>query len=232
MSIQEIFNYYSIKNQFLCLSSSQILDLVQTEKAQLTMCKTLCQIIEKEDFFLMSEDLTDKLLDVICALRFRHYGNKPLFAMDEYITQQAREYQQLDSLERIKRRSIWLREEGKRHELLFSKTLGNTVEEVFTAVEWDPYHLKIIFEQNNQAKIENPTYFIATINLLLHDYPQVFKDHHEYREFAIKKLKELEQARKTEPNYPIDWVLRKTKKITNHLETLEHEKKLRYFLRY
>ena len=60
MSIQEIFNYYSIKNQFLCLSSSEILEQNQEEQQQIMMCKALCQVIDHEDFFLMTDELSQK----------------------------------------------------------------------------------------------------------------------------------------------------------------------------
>lgn len=222
MSIQEIFNYYSIKNQFLCLSSSEILEQNQEEQQQIMMCKALCQVIDHEDFFLMTDELSQKLLEVICAIRFRYYENKELFAMKQHITHQANVYQNLEELDLFKRRSIWLREEGRKHELLFSKTLGNTVEEVMTTVEWDPYYLKIIFEKNRGLAITNTAYFLATVNLVLNEYPDLLKEQPEYREFMIDTTKEL-----LDYNVKMsDWVKKKAKQSIRHLENVEQGKRL------
>ena len=222
MSIQEIFNYYSIKNQFLCLSSSEILEQNQEEQQQIMMCKALCQVIDHEDFFLMTDELSQKLLEVICAIRFRYYENKELFAMKQHITHQANVYQNLEELDLFKRRSIWLREEGRKHELLFSKTLGNTVEEVMTTVEWDPYYLKIIFEKNRGLAITNTAYFLATVNLVLKEYPDLLKEQPEYREFMIDTTKEL-----LDYNVKMsDWVKKKAKQSIRHLENVEQGKRL------
>ena len=222
MSIQEIFNYYSIKNQFLFLSSSEILEQNQEELQQIMMCKALCQVIDHEDFFLMTDELSQKLLEVICAIRFCYYENKDLFAMKQHITHLANTYQTLEEFKLFKRRSIWLREEGRKHDLLFSKTFGNTVEEVFTAVEWDPYYLKIIFEKNRGLAITNTTYFLATVNLLLNEYPDILKEQAEYCDFLIESTKEL-LARHDETR---DWVKKKTKKTIHRLENLEQGKRL------
>lgn len=222
MSIQEIFNYYSIKNQFLCLSSSEILEQNQEEQQQIMMCKALCQVIDHEDFFLMTDELSQKLLEVICAIRFRYYENKELFAMKQHITHLANTYQTLEEFELFKRRSIWLREEGRKHDLLFSKTFGNTVEEVFTAVEWDPYYLKIIFEKNRGLAITNTAYFLATVNLVLNEYPDLLKEQPEYREFMIDTTKEL-----LDYNVKMsDWVKKKAKQSIRHLENVEQGKRL------
>lgn len=222
MSIQEIFNYYSIKNQFLCLPSSEILEQNQEEQQQIMMCKALCQVIDHEDFFLMTDELSQKLLEVICAIRFRYYENKELFAMKQHITHQANVYQNLEELDLFKRRSIWLREEGRKHELLFSKTLGNTVEEVMTTVEWDPYYLKIIFEKNRGLAITNTAYFLATVNLVLNEYPDLLKEQPEYREFMIDTTKEL-----LDYNVKMsDWVKKKAKQSIRHLENVEQGKRL------
>ena len=222
MSIQEIFNYYSIKNQFLCLSSSEILEQNQEEQQQIMMCKALCQVIDHEDFFLMTDELSQKLLEVICAIRFRYYENKELFAMKQHITHQANVYQNLEELDLFKRRSIWLREEGRKHELLFSKTLGNTVEEVMTTVEWDPYYLKIIFEKNRGLAITNTAYFLATVNLVLNEYPDLLKEQPEYREFMIDTTKEL-----LDYNVKMsDWAKKKAKQSIRHLENVEQGKRL------
>ncbi|HIT22319.1 MAG TPA: hypothetical protein IAB56_05080 [Candidatus Scybalousia intestinigallinarum] len=222
MSIQEIFNYYSIKNQFLCLRSSEILEQNQEENQQIMMCKALCQVIDQEDFFLMTDDLRQKLLEVICAIRFRYYENKELFAMKQHITDQASSYQNLEEFELFKRRSIWLKEEGRKHDLLFSKTFGNTVEEVFTAVEWDPYYLKMIFEQSRELPITNTTYFLATVNLLLNEYSDLLKEQTEYRDFIIESTKSLITCHDEKR----DWVKKKTKKTIHRLENLEQGKKL------
>ncbi len=221
MPIQEIFNYYSIKNQFLYLRSSEILEQNQEENQQIMLCKALCQVIDQEDFFLMTDDLSQKLLEVICAIRFRYYENKELFAMKQHITDQASSYQNLEEFELFKRRSIWLKEEGRKHDLLFSKTFGNTVEEVFTAVEWDPYYLKMIFEQNRELPITNTAYFLATVNLLLNEYPTLLKEYPEYPKFMLDIIEELEH--KIEKS---TWVRRKMRHSLHRLKDFEKGKRL------
>ena len=222
MSIQEIFNYYSIKNQFLFLSSSEILEQNQEEYQQIMMCKALCQVIDHEDFFLMTDELSQKLLEVICAIRFCYYENKDLFAMKQHITHHADIYQNLEEFDLLKRRSIWLKEEGRKHELLFSKTFGNTVEEVMATVEWDPYYLKVIFEQNKELPITNTAYFLATVNLLLNEYPDILKEQEEYRNFLIESINELLVYH----GKMRDWVKKKAKKTIHRLKNLEQGKTL------
>ena len=142
--------------------------------------------------------------------------------MKQHITHHADIYQNLEEFDLLKRRSIWLKEEGRKHELLFSKTFGNTVEEVMTTVEWDPYYLKVIFEQNKELPIMNIAYFLSTINLLLNEYPDILKEQEEYRNFLIESINELLVYH----GKMRDWVKKKAKKTIHRLKNLEQGKTL------
>ena len=91
-----------------------------------------------------------------------------------------------------------------------------------TTVEWDPYYLKIIFEKNRGLAITNTAYFLATVNLVLNEYPDLLKEQPEYREFMIDTTKEL-----LDYNVKMsDWVKKKAKQSIRHLENVEQGKRL------
>lgn len=77
-------------------------------------------------------------------------------------------------------------------------------------------------KKNRGLAITNTTYFLATVNLLLNEYPDILKEQAEYCDFLIESTKEL-LARHDETR---DWVKKKTKKTIHRLENLEQGKRL------
>lgn len=173
--IQEILDYLLIKAQFILMSSDELLENMKEETNFEIYCDIICNVIEHENFFNSSPELIAKLTDIIHQKKFDGVHKKETIVDLNKMLEIVNRYKTMTDYEKYLCSITWLKQQTEIRKLPYRKLDYYNLENIYQFIFNEKYYAQLILNQQS-GEIFNPFYALSTINMLINDFPQVFKD--------------------------------------------------------
>jgi len=189
--IQEILDYLLIRSFLLNSNEKEIIDSVTNEEEFAYVLNNIYNLMQEEDFVLISSHLSDKVLSFISKYRFDYIKNKDYCDKMNYIIGRLHNYKNM-SIDRKKYIvNNWIEEESKTRGL--PKCYQNG-EDLFSLISLDMKYLMGMISIGEEFVITNVVEYVSLINIIMNKFPECFEDDHLFLEVARNNLNALKKV--------------------------------------
>jgi len=177
-----------IRSFLLNSNDKEIIESVTNEEEFAYVLNNIYNLMQEEDFVLISSSLSDKVLSFVSNYRFDYIKNKDYCEKMNYIIGRLRDYNNM-SIDRKKHIvNNWIDEESKTRCL--PKCYQNG-EDLFNLISLDMKYLMGMISIGEEFVIHNVVEYVSLINIIMNKFPECFENDHLFLEVARNNLNAL-----------------------------------------